>query len=101
MNFDENELDLDNLIGDDYYYDSDSSPYAYSRKDLRLTNFGYYPGENLPDTGFYYGVISPNNVAFNEYGDPAMVECEGGSFFVIQCGSHLHGIRMPPSKYME
>lgn len=82
VHFDENELDLDNLIGDDYYYDTDYSPFAYFHPDLLFEDFGYYPGHASPGTGFSYGLITENNVAFNEYGDPATIGCPGGSFFI-------------------
>lgn len=82
LHFDENELDLDNLSGDDYYYDNDLSPYAYSHPDLLFENLGYYPGHASPDSGFSYGLITENNVAFNEYGDPATIGCPEGSFYV-------------------
>lgn len=82
MNFDENELDLDTLFDDYGYYDLDYTPYSYFHPDLVLNNFGFYPGHASPDTGYYYGVITPQNVAFNEYGDPATMECPGGSFSI-------------------
>lgn len=82
IHFDENELDLDNLIGDDYYYDTDYSPYTYLHPELLFENFGYYPGHASPGTGFSNGLITENNVAFNEYGDLATIGCPGGSFFM-------------------
>ncbi len=48
---------------------------------LNWNNFGVIDGLKVtPDYGYYTGVVSPPNVAFNEYGDPASISVSKGLF---------------------
>ena len=54
---------------------------------LNWNNFGVVNGAEMSPSngyasvlGYYSGVVSPNNVAFNEYGDPASITVSGGLF---------------------
>lgn len=80
INFDEASLDFGDF--DDYGYYYDISLYDYYHPDIMLLNFGYYPGHLSPGTGYEYGVITPLNAGFNKYGDPVVIQCLGGSFYI-------------------
>jgi hypothetical protein len=48
---------------------------------LNWDNFGVLDGLAAePSYGYYTGVVSPNNVAFNLYGSPASISVSSGSF---------------------
>src|SRR5271169_6549433 len=48
---------------------------------LNWNNFAVADGLDFsPDTGYYTGVVSPNNVIFNEFGNPASVSISSGLF---------------------
>lgn len=81
INFDEAGLDNDDKIDDDDYgYYGVGSNVDYYHPAISFVNFGFYPGHDTPNSGYYYGVITPDNVSFNQFGDPAIIECYGGSF---------------------
>lgn len=89
MNFDEAGLDCDGPFDDydySYYYDDDDDDDCgnldYYHTDITLVNFGYYSGHLSPGTGYDYGVVTPDNVSYNQFGDPAVIECHSGSFYI-------------------
>jgi hypothetical protein len=48
---------------------------------LSWSNFGVLDGSIRPASeGYHTGLVSPNNVAFNFYGDPASISLSGGLF---------------------
>jgi hypothetical protein len=48
---------------------------------LSWNNFGVLDGSIRPASeGYHTGLVSPNNVAFNLYGDPASISLSGGLF---------------------
>ena len=48
---------------------------------LNWNGFSVANGKQFsPSYGYYNGVVSPNNVAFNPYGDPASISISAGTF---------------------
>jgi hypothetical protein len=47
---------------------------------LNWTNFWRNDSRNYDDVGYSTGVVSPVNVAFNAFGDPASISINGGVF---------------------
>lgn len=81
MDFDDQTFDLNAADEADYYYAS-YNHYDYFNDELLMENVGFYKADASPGTGFFNGLVNGENVAFNEYGDPARLMCPGGSFTV-------------------
>ena len=50
---------------------SDLIPNGYNG--LEWTNFYYLDGTTIPNSGYLPAIVSPNNVAYNGFGDPALI----------------------------
>jgi hypothetical protein len=59
-------LSFDDLVGD-------QQPILNGYGGLQWNNMYFLNGSNYQYTGYYNGIVSPNNVAFNGIGDPAAV----------------------------
>jgi hypothetical protein len=80
-------LTFDNLPSGDYRGGPGFAAVPNGYGGLNWNNFGVVNGAEMSPSngyasvlGYYSGVVSPNNVAFNEYGDPASITVSGGLF---------------------
>jgi hypothetical protein len=80
-------LTFDNLPAGDYRGGPGFAAVPNGYGGLNWNNFGVVNGAEMSPSngyasvlGYYSGVVSPNNVAFNEYGDPASITVSGGLF---------------------
>lgn len=58
---------------DDLASNTSGTPIADGYAGLNWDNFWVVDGTAIPSSGYYNGVVSPKNVAFNAYGDPAQI----------------------------